>query len=380
MKICFINPTILIKRPISEIINTLEEKEGIDEIGLLCPTKIGKKIDKSLYHTELLKKVKIYTYPTFQLPFVKSEWPMPLPSFFFKTFKIFKKYDIIHMWVYFYLSSFWITFTKLFFPKKKLILTMDTVPGESFKTGKLMDACFRLYHKLFGWFIFGVPKKITLYGKSLIPFAKKAGIKEKKIEVIPTGINNEKFDGEYINLRNEFHIKDDEKMILFIGLMLKRKGIDIILKTLNKLKEEKFKMIFVGGGPEKKEFENLAQKLGLGEKVIFTGVRKDVKDLCRTADIFFLPSRGEGLPGVVMEAMSCSLPLLSSKIPCTTDLVKDTENGYLCEIEDIDCYSQKLKELLQIKELREKMGLKSKELIKNFSWDKSIKRFEEIYK
>lgn len=368
------------KRPISEIINKLENDSEIEKIGLLCPRKIGKKIDKSLYHTDLLKKTKIHTYPTFQLPFVKSEWPIPLPSFYFKSFKIFKEYDIVHMWVYFYISSLWITFAKLFFPKKKLILTMDTVPGESFSAGKIMDFCFKIYHKLFGWFIFGIPKKISLYGKSLIPFAKKAGIKEKKIIVIPTGIDDEKFEGSYKDIREEFNIKKETKIILFIGLLLKRKGIDILIKTINRLKDENFKMILVGAGPERKIFQAMAEKYGVQDKIIFTGFRKDIKDLCRSSDIFFLPSRGEGLPGVVMEAMSCSLPIVSSRIPCTTDLVIDKKNGYFCAIEDIDCYAKRLKELLQSKELREKMGLKSKELIKNFNWANSIKRLEEVYK
>ena len=344
-KICIVNPTILMKRPVSEIINNIKGYE----IGLLCPRKVGKKLDKSLHHSELIKKAKIFTYPTFQLPFVASEWPIPLPSFFFKVFKIYKEYDTVHMWVYFYLSSFWITFVKLFFPKKKMILTMDTVPAESFSMGKLMDFCFKMYHKLFGWFVFGVPNIITLYGESLIPFARRAGIKRKKMIVIPTGIDIHKFDRHYKNLRDELGIKKDEKIGLFIGLMVKRKGIDIIIKTMDKLREEQFKMVLVGDGPEKKKYEKMIKEYGLQDKIIFTGIRKDIKDLCRSSDLLFFPSRGEGLAGVIMEAMSAGLPIVSSRIPCTTDLVKEGENGYLCEIEDVDCYAAHLKKLIRVR-------------------------------
>lgn len=376
-KICLINPTILIKRPISEIIS----KINAEEIGLLCPRKIGKKIDDSFHHSKQIKKAKIHTYPTFQMPFLKSEWPVPLPCFFFKVFKLYKEYDVMHMWVYFYISSFWITFVKLFFPKKKLILTMDTVPGESFSAGKIMNLCFKTYHRLFGWFIFGIPNKITLYGKSLIPFAKKAGVKEEKIAIVPTGIDPARFDGAYKDLREELGInkENNEVMILFIGLILKRKGIDTIIKTIDKLRKENIKMIIVGDGPERKKYEKMTTDHKLNEKITFLGMRKDIKDLCRSADILFFPSRGEGLAGAIMEAMSAGLPILSSRIPCTTDLVKEKENGFLCAVEDVECYTEKLKKLIDDSKLREKMGLKSKELINEFKWETSVEKFERLY-
>ena len=374
-KICIVNPTILMKRPVSEIINNIKGYE----IGLLCPRKVGKKLDKSLHHSELIKKAKIFTYPTFQLPFVASEWPIPLPSFFFKVFKIYKEYDTVHMWVYFYLSSFWITFVKLFFPKKKLILTMDTVPAESFSMGKMMDILFKIYHKLFGWFVFGVPKIITLYGESLIPFAIRAGIKKKKMVVIPTGMDLHKFDGHYEDIRKEFNIEKNVVLGLFVGLMVRRKGIDTIIKTMNKIKDENFMMLLVGDGPEIEKYKKMIEEYNLQDKIIFTGKRKDMKNFYRSVDLLFFPSRGEGLAGAIMEAMSTSLPIVSSRIPCTTDLVKEGENGFLCEIEDVECYAEHLIKLIKDKELRERLGKKSKELIKNFTWKKSIEKFEKLY-
>ncbi|RLE45519.1 hypothetical protein DRJ22_04170, partial [Candidatus Woesearchaeota archaeon] len=297
-KICIVNPTILLKRPVAEIIDRLQGYE----VGLLCPRKIFKKIDKSMHYSELIKKAKIYTYPTFQLPFVSSEWPIPLPSFFFKVLKIYKEYDIVHMWVYFYLSSLWITIAKLFFPKKKLILTMDTVPGESFSAGKIMDFFFKVYHKLFGWLIFGIPDKITLYGKSLIPFALKAGIKREKIKIIPTGMDIHKFEGKYKDVRKEFNIAKETIIGLFVGLMLHRKGIDTIIKTIDKLRKENFIMLLVGDGPDIEKYKKMVKEYKLEDNIIFTGRRQDMKNFYRSVDLLFFPSRGEGLAGAIMEA------------------------------------------------------------------------------
>ncbi|MBW3018940.1 glycosyltransferase family 4 protein [Candidatus Woesearchaeota archaeon] len=367
-KICFVNPTILLKRPIAEIIERIKGYE----VTLLIPRKLGKKRDTSLHYSDL-PGVNIITYPTVQMPFMESEFPIPAPSFFFKAFKIFKENDIVHMWVYFYISSLWLSFIKLFFPRKKFILTMDTVPGESFSAGKLMDSLFKIYHKLCGWLVFGAPNLITLYGKSLLPFAKNAGINLEKVKITPTGVDVAKYSGSYKCIKDEFGIRKNEQLLLYVGLLNNRKGIDIILKTLSRIKERNFKMIIVGDGPQRKEYEKMALRLGLQNKVIFTGFRKDVKNFYRSADIFFFPSRGEGLAGAIMEAMASGLPIVSSRIPCTIDLVKHGENGFLCT----DNYQQQLEYLL---DQRTNMGRTSKNLIERFSWARSLKSFMQLYK
>ena len=363
------------KRPIAELINNVDGYE----IGLLCPTEIGQKLDNSYHFSTSVKRAKIHTYSTMKLPFVSYEWPVPLPLFYFKAFKIFKEYDVVHMWVYFYMSSFWITFAKLFFPRTKLILTIDTFPGESFSSGKVFDSLFKIYHAVFGWFVFGIPNTITLYGKSLIPYAKKLGIQLKKTKVAPTGINTGKFDGPYKDIRKEFNIKKDEIVLLFVGLLLPRKGIDIIIKTISRLRNKRVKMILVGDGPDKKRYENMAKRYQLQDKIIFTGFRKDVKNFYRSSDIFFFPSRGEGLAGVIMEAMTCGLPVVTSNIPCTPDLVKNQENGFLCASESAKDYAFLLNNLIEDNKTRTRFGAQSKKSIKSFNWEKSIQNFERLY-
>jgi glycosyltransferase involved in cell wall biosynthesis len=375
MKICLVNPTVLMKRPIAEIIDQIDNHD----VSIFCPRKVGCKLDNSMHYSGLIKKAKIYTYPTFQFPFIKSEWPVPLPSFFFKAFKVFRENDIVHMWVYFYISSLWITFTKLFFPKKKFILTMDTVPGESFSAGKIMDMCFKTYHAIFGWFIFGLPDVITLYGSSLIPYARKAGAKQKKLRVIPTGVELSKYRGDYTDVRKEFNIGKKTQIILFVGLIIDRKGIDTILNTLERLSNLDFKMILVGDGPNRKKFEELSRKQGLSDKVIFAGFRRDVKNFYRSADIFFFPSRGEGLAGSIMEAMASGLPIVSSRIPCTTDLILENQTGFLCGTEDIDAFSTNLRTLIKQKDRRLLFGMRAKKVIKAYEWHDVLQKYLRLY-
>lgn len=375
--ICFVCPTVLLKRPIAEIISRLKGYE----IGLLCPKKWFKNINNSLHYSQI-KNAIIFTYSTIYPPFLSSEFAIPInPRFLITLFRILKRYDTINMWVPFYISNTILAILKkIFFPNKKLILTMDTIPAYSFKSGKLMDIFFKIYYKTIGKIVFSASNLITLYGESIKKYAIKAGIQKEKIRITPTGIdiNIKKQDK---NIRNEFSIKRDEKLIIFVGVLNHRKGIDLLIKTAIKLKSHKVKIIIIGGGLKKKYYQNLVKKMNLQDRIIFTDFRKDVYNFYHEADLFFLPSKGEGLPGVIMESMIYGVPIVSSNIPGTRDLIKDNENGFLCNTLDIDCYSKKILKLLKNNELKEKFIKNSKEKIKKYySWNKNIERFKKLYK
>lgn len=363
------------KRPIAEISSRMGEK---NEIGVLAPKLLFKPLDKSMHYSDI-KNVRMYTYSVVNLP-LSSEWPIPItPMFFVNLFRVFWRYDIVHIWTYFYLSSVWaLLFRRLFFWRKRTILTMDTLPGYSFDMPGFINVLMKIYGKLFGWFIFMLPDKITLYGESLKKYGKMIGMPMKKTQALSTGIDIEKFSGAYKDVRKGLGISKDETFLLFVGLVVPRKGVDIIIDTIDELRDEKIKMVIVGDGPDRIRYEKEVEKRGLSDKIIFTGKRKDVKDLYRSADIFFFPSRGEGLAGVIMEAMASGLPVVTSNIPCTPDLLSDGKEGYLCEIEDVECYVNRIKELMD-KKRREEKGKKGKESIKKLDWDAIIKKYDEMY-
>lgn len=375
-KICLVCPTILLKRPIVEIIKKIE----CDDLGLLFPIEGFKGIDKNLPFKKI-KNIKIYSYPIIRPPFLSSEFPIPInPKFFINLIRILKRYDVINMWVPFYISNTTIAILKkVFFPNKKLILTMDTIPIYSFRMGKLFELIFRIYYKTLGKIVFSASNNITLYGESMKKYAFMAGILPDKIKITPTGIdlNIKKRDRD---IRKEFKINEDKNIILFIGLLNLRKGIDIIIKTIKQLKDQNIKVLLVGEGTKRKYYQRMVKKNKLQDIIIFTGFRKDIHNFYHEADIFFFPSRGEGLAGVIMESMLYSVPIIASNIPGTRDLIKNNENGYLCNKDDIDCFAKKILKLLEDKRLREKFIKNAKEKIeKNHSWEKNIKYFTRLY-
>jgi glycosyltransferase involved in cell wall biosynthesis len=381
-RICFVNPPVLLKRPISEISYNLAKKGY--KTSLLIPKKLFKKRDASLHHSRLAENSNIYTYSIINPPFIKAEQPIPItPVFCINTIKALKNNDIIHMWVPYYLTSLKIIFAKkLFFPKKKLILTMDTVPGYSFSMGKFWDAMFRIYNKLFGWLLFRTPDVITLYGKSLLPYALKAGIDKEKIRVIPTGIDIKKSFVSIeskADIRKKLNLPPNTGVVLYAGLLVPRKGIGKIIKVAHKLRKEDVVFLLAGDGPNRKEYENQVKELALEKKVMFLGWRTDMHKLYQASDVLLLPAEGEGLPGVVMEAMAYGVPCVASNIPCIPDLIENNKSGFLCAKDDVAEFAKRIKELLRNKILRERMGSEALKKIKSFEWNKIMPRYEDLY-
>ncbi|HYD03360.1 MAG TPA: glycosyltransferase family 4 protein [Alphaproteobacteria bacterium] len=388
IRICYVNPTLLIKRPVSEISSKIKSK-GVNgkhvDTTVIYPKKLFRKSDKSLHHSKLLEHSNVINYSTLNLP-LKSEQPIPVTfAYSYYAFTIFKNNDIVHMWVPYYITNLkFIFIKKLFFPKKKLILTMDTVPGYSFSMGKPLDKIFKIYNKLFGWIIYKTPDVVTLYGKSLVPFAIKAGIPKSKIQVISTGISQKDVNDEIRKktrkeLCKELNIPENSTIVVFAGLMVPRKGVEKIIEMAKILKKENIYFIMCGDGPNKDLYIQKAAELGLLGKMSFLGWRKDMDKMYKGSDLLVLPAEGEGLPGVVMEAMSYGLPCVASDIPCIPDLIEDGKSGYLCNKDRPAEFAKRIKELSKKKDLRHKMGHNSISKMKSFDWDVIISKYQKLY-
>ncbi len=379
--ICYINPGLNLKRPISHIANILKNKAY--NISIFAPRKKDLIKRKLTRHYDSLENVKIITYPV--LPNSSGYgWPIPINfDFLQKSWKLMKENDIIHVWVPFYPNTFFISLLKLlFFKKKMLILTMDTIPAYSFKLSSILDPLFKIFYKTVGRLAFMASNYCTIYAHSILEFAQKAGIPKRKLIITPTGINLDIKEPDK-DIRKEFNIKENQKIVLFVGLHNKRKGIDLVIKIALKLKEKNKEIIFlmVGDGVERKKSMNLVSYLSLEENFRFTGTRRDIHNFYNEADLFLLPSRGEGLAGVLMEAMIYRVPIVTSNIAGTRDIINHMENGLLCEMEDVDEYARMIVKLLNDKQLREKFKEKALNKIKEkYLWDNNIKGFEIIYK
>ncbi len=386
VRLCFANPTVLLKRPIAELAGVLlAEGAGI---SVLAPRKAFRKADPRFTH-RLPGGARLLDYLTVQCPFLASEQPFPVsPGFFHQAWRAFKEHDAVHAWVPFYASTTWLALLKLlFFRKRGFFLTMDTVPPFSFSMGRPMDFLLRTYYLTVGRLVFAAADRITLYGESFREYARRAGIPEKKIVITPTGVDlpRRRRTGEENRLRKRLGISPTGKLILFVGLLLERKGVDTLIETATLLQGRgqgsDAAFVLVGDGPGRKRYERLARERGLEDRIVFAGFRTDVQAFYDAADVFFFPSRGEGLPGVVMEAMAHGLPVVASDIPGTRDLIEDGKTGMLCPMEDAGTYADAIGTLLQDAGRAGSLGQAGRQRIsEEYSWKRNAARFLALYK
>ena len=160
------------------------------------------------------------------------------------------------------------------------------------------------------------------------------------------GVRNLALQGVYKGqrIRKELGIPLNAKVILSVGEVNKNKNHKVGIEALAKLRDKNTYYVICGRGPLMEAHKELAQSLGVGDRVILTGYRTDVADFYKMADVFLFPSFREGLPVAVMEAMASGLPVVATRIRGSSDLV---QQGDLFEPTDVDGIAKAIETLQQ---------------------------------
>lgn len=184
------------------------------------------------------------------------------------------------------------------------------------------------------------------------------------IEVIPNGVNV----NDYPVIKRNW----DTVNVLSIGRLVYQKGFDILLEALRQIQDLDWELTIVGDGPKRAALETLAIKFGINSRVKFPGwiERPDLLRYYQTATLFAYPSRDEGMPNVVLEAMASGLPVVASNIAGNQDLVEENQTGFLIPPNSAEELSKSLRKIIPDAALREKMGTAGrKRVLKYFSWE-----------
>lgn len=243
---------------------------------------------------------------------------------------------------------------------------------------------------LLNWILYYPAEKICSYftdvlitiNKEDYTLAKKK-MKAKKIEYVPgVGINTSKFRNIGINLdekRKELGLSKQDIVLLSVGELSKRKNHEVIIRALAKIDKTNVHYIIVGRGKLEIELKKIINSLNLSNKVHLLGFRDDIDEICNISDIFCFPSKQEGLPVAVMEAMASGLPVICSDIRGNCELIKHEKGGYLCDKNDIDRFAECITELVEDYDKRKRMSKYNMEVIKSFSIEVVKENMDAIY-
>jgi glycosyltransferase involved in cell wall biosynthesis len=192
----------------------------------------------------------------------------------------------------------------------------------------------------------------------------------KNLQIIYCGIDTEFFKPRIIeNMQYQDKIK-----LLYIGNLTRRKGVDLLPKIMEKL-DDRFILFYTTGlRTVKRVFAN--------RRMIPIG-RLETDELVRwynLCDICLLPTRLEGFGYAVAEAMACAKPVVTTNCSSLPEIVIDGETGFLCKMDDVQDFVDKIKMLGENKAMREEMGKKGRERIeKYFNLEKMGKEYYEMY-
>ncbi|MCF6367008.1 MAG: glycosyltransferase family 4 protein [Bacteroidales bacterium] len=207
----------------------------------------------------------------------------------------------------------------------------------------------------------------------------KHGLKENQLIFAPHAIDNERFfdkDNKKIqkanNWREKLNIKKEDIVFLFVGKFEKKKTPLLLIESAKEFPQYKF--LLVGSGNLETEMKNKA-----GENVIFLPFQNQsqMPVIYRLCNVFVLPSQGPGETWglAINEAMACGKAILvSDKVGCAVDLVKNNENGFIFKSRNIDDLKEKIK---LFENNYSNFGKKSKEMINKWSFEKITKAIEQ---
>jgi len=178
-----------------------------------------------------------------------------------------------------------------------------------------------------------------------------------------------------------------EKVVLFCGRLVERKGAEYLIRAINELKINNVRLIIVGGGELLEKLQSLTNSLGLEDKISFTG-RASNEELGRFHDIsnvFVCPSivdsngNTEYLGLVIPEAMESKLPVIASSVGGIVDIIKNEENGLLVPQKDPSSLARAIERIISDEKFSLKLVENSKKIVNEFSPAIIGKKYYEIF-
>lgn len=169
-------------------------------------------------------------------------------------------------------------------------------------------------------------------------------------------------------------------IITMVARFSEQKDHALLLNAVKDIDIKNLKVQLIGDGPQLPNMKSLTESLNIGDRVQFLGNRKDVPDLLAQADIFVLTSKWEGFPITILEAMRAGLPVICSDVGGCREAVEDGENGFLVPRGDGVVLANRLKQLIEDKDLRYKMGQKGRMRFEQyFTVEKMAEKTKRIY-
>ncbi|MBI2868942.1 MAG: glycosyltransferase family 4 protein [Chloroflexi bacterium] len=341
---------------------------------------------RGMPETELVDGVEVRRFPAWRLPVIRYDVP-DLPRLNQLIRDVHRQYglDVIE----FFSSDFLTSLPALYIRRKTgvpAVMVVNGLPGISWHTGsRLLDLLSRLYTQTIGLSLIRRAAGVRLLHGGLAGELARLGVPRHRMRAIHQGVDTAVFspDKDRRRLRAELALEQYDFVVLFVGRLVHpvaMKGAPDLIRAVSGLRAAypQLKLVMVGDGDARAKHEAMAA--GLGDRVLFTGWREDVPRYLNAADVLVLPSLSEGCPGVVLEASSCGVPVVASRVGAVPAIVDDGATGIIIEPRSVTGIQRALKTLLDSPQRRLEMGRKGREKAeRELGWDITCRDLERLY-
>jgi len=172
-----------------------------------------------------------------------------------------------------------------------------------------------------------------------------------------------------------------ESLVLGVGRLTRQKGFDLLLRAFARLRPEfpQWRIAILGVGPELESLRALAASLQIADAVSFEGTDPAIEGWMARAGLVVQPSRFEGFPNVVLEAMGLGAAVISGDCPAgPSDLITDGRNGLLVPVDDVEGLAAAMRKLLSDRALRERLGHEARNVRAAFSQERIMSMWDSI--
>ena len=241
----------------------------------------------------------------------------------------------------------------------------------------------RWYGRIDRWTNFLVTTNVCV-SRGVADFsARSVGLSPKKLVVIPNSVDFERFANALPANLDEFGIPAHSRVLITIGRLEHQKGIDILLDAVSRLNPlpDDVHFLIVGDGPDEQALRSQVLEKKISHCVHFAKRRSDIPELLTASFALILPSRWEGMPNVVLEAMAAGRPVIAARVEGVAELVSDGVTGLTVAAERPAELASAIRSLLSEGGFSIAAGSKSQEIVKKDFAPRSVaESYTNIYR
>jgi glycosyltransferase involved in cell wall biosynthesis len=332
----------------------------------------------------MVENIKVCRIPSIDLSRV-LDLQLSFPRSFREILHVTKTFspDIIHAHNIFFTTSLGGVLIKQLH-KQKFVVTAHLGDIQNLAlVGQFKAFSARCYERSLGRIILASSDNVIAVSNSVQRHLVSIGVPSERITVIPNGVDLEEFC-PVINTNRD----DDQISVIFVGRLLPNKGLEYLIEAAKSVVSKRssgIKFKIIGDGPHKAQFENLVKRNGLGDYFDFLGKIPRVSDVLEDGGIFVRPSLTEGMPLTVLEAMSCKLPVIATKVAGTQELIVQNETGLLVDPGNVQQLADAILYLVNCPEDAERLGHNARAFIEchykeRYSWETVASKMLSLYK